>query len=224
MANTLRNLIEKSKNKSVDSDSTIVTDSNAMIPFEFNGSSYSLAIKEDVLIFDKDDVLISTISPDDLAVAESDFLKTVSEIVAANTNQRIVLFVNKSRGVEKLTFSSLFDATYIFRKLVRVAGRSSEGIESIVVEKNSKAVRKYTNSKARFMKSLGREDTAELENRSARDEDKTELLAILARIEDGMDDIINDNVSTEGVHYDGEKVQKCIDLLHSLQEKYGADA
>lgn len=219
MARALRDLIDRSKKRNtVDNSVGIV--SNKLIPFTYDGNNFFVAIKDDVLIFDADMVQISTVSVDDLAVAESGFFKKVNEIVTANTNQRIVLYINKAKGVEKLTFSSLFDATYIFRKMVRVSGRSSEGIESIVIEKGSEVLRSYTNTKAKFMKSIGQEDVS-VEKRDERNDDKSELISVLARIEDGMDDIINDNICNEGVQYDENKIKKSIALLQELQDKYG---
>lgn len=79
--------------------------------------------------------LIYTFSFDELSTATAPFLKKVNEVIVNNTNQMITLFVNRATGVEKLTFSSLFDATYIFNKLKRVAHRSSENIDSIIIEK-----------------------------------------------------------------------------------------
>lgn len=219
MARALRDLIDRSKKRStVDNSVDIVSDK--LIPFTYDGNTFFVAIKDDVLIFDADMVQISTVSVDDLAVAESGFFKKVNEVVTANTNQRIVMYINKVKGVEKLTFTSLFDATYIFRKMVRVSGRSSEGIESIVIEKGTEVLRSYTNTKARFMKSIGQEDVS-VEKRDERNDDKSELISILSRIEDGMDDVINDNICHEGVQYDEAKIKKSIALLQELQEKYG---
>lgn len=219
MARALRDLIDRSKKRStVDNSVDIVSDK--LIPFTYDGNTFFAAIKDDVLIFDVDMVQISTVSVDDLAVAESGFFKKVNEVVTANTNQRIVMYINKVKGVEKLTFTSLFDATYIFRKMVRVSGRSSEGIESIVIEKGTEVLRSYTNTKARFMKSIGQEDVS-VEKRDERNDDKSELISILSRIEDGMDDVINDNICNEGVQYDEAKIKKSIALLQELQEKYG---
>lgn len=221
MAKSLQDLIARSKNNTTP-DNSVTLDSGKIIPFTFDGKEFGVAIKDDVMIFDANDVQISTISIADLAVAKSDFLQKVNEIVTSNTNQKIILFVNKASSVEKMTFSSLFDATYIFRKLVRIAGRSSEGISSIVIEKGDKVLRSYTNSKAKFMKSIGQEEV-DLEDRDGRNDNKTELISVLSRIEDGMDDIIHENISNQGVQYDPKRVQKYIDLLTELQERFGTE-
>ncbi|MDD6603809.1 MAG: hypothetical protein PUE73_05700, partial [Eubacteriales bacterium] len=60
-----------------------------------------------------------------------------------------------------------------------------------------------------------------VEKRDERNDDKSELISILSRIEDGMDDVINDNICNEGVQYDEAKIKKSIALLQELQEKYG---
>lgn len=172
----LRKLLNNSRNIN---NSYSLNDINAshgdLIAFEFENSKYNLALRENALVFDNDMNLLYTFTFDELSTATAPFLKKVNEVIINNTNQKITLFINRATGVEKLTFSSLFDATYIFNKLKRVAHRSSENIDSIMIEKNGTIVEniKINQNGKLFSR------TQTVENRAERNDDKTELIALL---------------------------------------------
>ena len=125
----------------------------------------------------------------------------------------ITLFVNRATGVEKLTFSSLFDATYILNKLKRVAHRSSENIDSIIIEKNETIVDeiKINQSGKLFSK------IQTVEKRNERNNDKTEFIASLSRAEDIIDDMICNNISKNGIQKNDERLEKCIQILQEIK-------
>ncbi|MCI5734907.1 MAG: hypothetical protein MR281_02065 [Eubacterium sp.] len=216
----LRKLLNNSRNIN---NSYSVEDMNTshgdLIPFEFENSKYNLALRENALVFDDNMNLLYTFTFDELSTATAPFLKKVNEVTINNTNQKIILFVNRATGVEKLTFSSLFDATYIFNKLKRVAHRSSENIDSIMIEKNGTIVDnvKLNQNGKLFSK------TQAIENRDERNDDKTELIASLSRVEDIIDDMICNNISKNGIQSSDERLEKCIEILKEIKSNNDAE-
>lgn len=210
----LRKLLNNSRNiNNSYSLNDINTSHGDLIAFEFENSKYNLALRENALVFDDDMNLIYTFSFDELSTATAPFLKKVNEVIANNTNQMITLFVNRATGVEKLTFSSLFDATYILNKLKRVAHRSSENIDSIIIEKNGTIVDdiKINQSGKLFSK------IQTVEKRNERNDDKTEFIASLSRVEDIIDDMICNNISKNGIQKSDERLEKCIQILQEIK-------
>lgn len=210
----LRKLLNNSRNiNNSYSLNDINTSHGDLIAFEFENSKYNLALRENALVFDDDMNLIYTFSFDELSTATAPFLKKVNEVIANNTNQMITLFVNRATGVEKLTFSSLFDATYILNKLKRVAHRSSENIDSIIIEKNETIVDeiKINQSGKLFSK------IQKVEKRNERNDDKTEFIASLSRAEDIIDDMICNNISKNGIQKSDERLEKCIQILQEIK-------
>lgn len=215
MPGKLRNLLNNSRNIN---NSYSINDMNTahgdLIPFEFENSKYNLAIRENALVFDENMNLLYTFTFDELSTATAPFLKKVNEEVISNTNQKITLFINRATGIEKLTFSSLFDATYIFNKLKRVAHRSSESIDSIMIEKNGTIVSNVKlNQSGRLFSQV-----QTVENRNERNENKTELIAALSRVEDIIDDMICNNISKNGIQTSGERLDKCIKILQEIKD------
>lgn len=219
MANKLEQLLNRSKNIETENTLTDVRTSGNMIDMSYDGMNYHIAIRDKVLVFSDDMNLIYTVNMLELATSQNDFLKEVNKIVVANTNQKVTLYVNKVDSVERLTFSSLFDATFIFRKLVRLTSRKSEGIVSIVIEDDAKIVRQYVNENNKFILGDSEKQDVEVENRDARNPDKTEFIAVLARVEDLVEEMIGKNISTEGVQLSQDKIDKCIELLQSVSVK-----
>lgn len=219
MATKLEQLLNRSKNIEADSALPDVRSSGNMIDMSYNGANYHIAIRDKVLVFSDDMNLIYTVNMLELATSQNDFLKEVNKIVVANTNQKVTLYVNKADGVERLTFSSLFDATFIFRKLVRLTSRKSEGIQSIVIEDDAKIVRQYVNENNKFILGESEKRGVEVEDRDGRNPDKTEYIAVLARVEDLVEEMIGKNISTEGVQLSQDKIDKCIELLQSVSVK-----
>ena len=210
----LRKLLNNSRNiNNSYSLNDINTSHGDLIAFEFENSKYNLALRENALVFDDDMNLIYTFSFDELSTATAPFLKKVNEVIANNTNQMITLFVNRATGVEKLTFSSLFDATYILNKLKRVAHRSSENIDSIIIEKDETIVDeiKINQSGKLFSK------IQTVEKRNERHDDKTEFIASLSRVEDIIDDMICNNISKNGIQKSDERLEKCIQILQEIK-------
>lgn len=210
----LRKLLNNSRNiNNSYSLNDINTSHGDLIAFEFENSKYNLALRENALVFDDDMNLIYTFSFDELSTATAPFLKKVNEVIVNNTNQMITLFVNRATGVEKLTFSSLFDATYILNKLKRVAHRSSENIDSIIIEKNGTIVDdiKINQSGKLFSK------IQKVEKRNERNDDKTEFIASLSRVEDIIDDMICNNISKNGIQKSDERLEKCIQILQEIK-------
>ena len=210
----LRKLLNNSRNiNNSYSLNDINTSHGDLIAFEFENSKYNLALRENALVFDEDMNLIYTFSFDELSTATAPFLKKVNEVIVNNTNQMITLFVNRATGVEKLTFSSLFDATYILNKLKRVARRSSENIDSIIIEKNETIVDeiKINQSGKLFSK------IQTVEKRNERNDDKTEFIASLSRVEDIIDDMICNNISKNGIQKSDERLEKCIQILQEIK-------
>ena len=210
----LRKLLNNSRNiNNSYSLNDINTSHGDLIAFEFENSKYNLALRENALVFDDDMNLIYTFSFDELSTATAPFLKKVNDVIINNTNQMITLFVNRATGVEKLTFSSLFDATYILNKLKRVAHRSSENIDSIIIEKNETIVDeiKINQSGKLFSK------IQTVEKRNERNDDKTEFIASLSRVEDIIDDMICNNISKNGIQKSDERLEKCIQILQEIK-------
>ncbi len=210
----LRKLLNNSRNiNNSYSLNDINTSHGDLIAFEFENSKYNLALRENALVFDDDMNLIYTFTFDELSTATAPFLKKVNEVIVNNTNQMITLFINRATGVEKLTFSSLFDATYVFNKLKRVAHRSSENIDSIIVEKSGTIVEniKINHNGKLFSK------IQTVENRNERNDDKTELIASLSRAEDIIDDMICNNISKNGIQMSDERLEKCIEILQEIK-------
>ena len=154
MLSRLENLLRMSKNGNNNMQEESAVDDSNFIPFSFEGEDFYVVLRSNVMVFDSEKTLIYTIDFNELALSDNEFMKAVNKVVNDNSNEKICLYVNKVSGVESLTFTSLFDATYIFRKLVRLANRDSEGILSIVIEKDAKVVRSYKNDRLGFEKSM----------------------------------------------------------------------
>lgn len=216
MTSKLESLLHMSKNDNKGTTDITEPQSSDFIAFTFEGEQFYVVLRSNVMVFDSNKALIYTVDFNELALSNNDFMKTVSRVVNENSNEKVYLYVNKVNGVESLTFTSLFDATYIFRKLVRLASRKSEGILSVVIEKDAKVVRSYKNDRLDFERSIGKSDLSEVEDRQGRNESKTEYIATLSRVEDLVDDMIGNNVLVDGLQENDEKVKKCIELLSAL--------
>lgn len=214
----LENLLGKSKNKGESLQSTIQNKNN-LISFSFEGREYYVAIRESVLVFDENMTLLYNFELSELATSDNEFIKKVNATVNDNSNDLVHLYINKVTGVEHITFSSLFDATYIFWKMKRLMGRDSECITSLVIEKDSKVVRSVNNEKIAFKENISDTFTGDVEDRAARDAEKTDYIATLARVEDIVDMIIGKNVSELGIQKDDAKIKKAIELLSTLVEE-----
>ena len=206
MPGKLRKLLNNSRNiKAPYSIDDMSNHNGGLISFEYCGKKYNLAIRENALVFDNDMNLLYTFTFDELSTAETQFLKKVNEEIINHTNQKITLYINRATGIEKLTFTSLFDATYIFNKLKRVSYRSSESIDSIVnTVKTNKGSRLFSKNQV-------------VENRDERNPEKTEYIASLSRVEDMIDNMICDNINKNGIQKSDERLDKCIELLQELR-------
>lgn len=218
MVSKLENLLGKSKNKG-ESLQSAIQNKNNLISFSFDGKEYYVAIRDSVLVFDENMALLYNFEMNELATSDNEFIKKVNAIVNENSNDLVHLYINKVTGVEHITFSSLFDATYIFWKLKRIMGRDSEGITSLIIEKDSKVVRSINNEKLAFKEIMDDTFAGDVEDRAARNEEKTDYIATLSRVEDLVDMIIGKNVSELGIQKDDEKVKKAIELLSTLVEE-----
>ena len=206
MPGKLRKLLNSSRNiKAPYSIDDMSNHNGGLISFEYCGKKYNLAIRENALVFDNDMNLLYTFTFDELSTAETQFLKKVNEEIINHTNQKITLYINRATGIEKLTFTSLFDATYIFNKLKRVSYRSSESIGAIVnTVKTNKGSRLFSKNQV-------------VENRDERNPEKTEYIASLSRVEDMIDNMICDNINKNGIQKSDERLDKCIELLQELR-------
>lgn len=213
----LEKLLGKSKHEGESLQSTIQSKNN-LIAFTFDGKEYYVAIRESILVFDENMTLLYNFETNELATSSNEFVQKVNEVVNSNSNDLVHLYINKVTGVEHITFSSLFDATYIYRKIKRLMGRDSEGITSLIIEKDSKTIRSANNEKLAFKENMDESYAGDVEDRAARDEEKTEYIATLSRVEDLVDNIICQNVSELGLQKDDEKIKKAIELLSNLVE------
>lgn len=223
MTSRLEKLLHMSRNDNSLPDSDMAVDNSNYIPFTFDGDDFYVVIRSNVMVFDSTKTLIYTVDFNELALTNNDFMKEVNRVVNENSNKRVYLYINRLSGVESLTFTSLFDATYIFRKLVRLANRESEGIVSIVIERDAKVVRSYKNDRLDFQKSIGKKDLNSVESKKNRSHDKTEYIAALSRVEDMVDDMIGFNVLNDGLQTDDDKIKKCIELLSTLLDDEDED-
>lgn len=223
MTSRLEKLLHMSRNDNSLPDSDMAVDNSNYIPFTFDGDDFYVVIRSNVMVFDSTKTLIYTVDFNELALTDNDFMKEVNRVVNENSNKRVYLYINRLSGVESLTFTSLFDATYIFRKLVRLANRESEGIVSIVIERDAKVVRSYKNDRLDFQKSIGKKDLNSIESKKNRSHDKTEYIATLSRVEDMVDDMIGLNVLNDGLQTDDDKIKKCIELLSALLDDEDED-
>lgn len=223
MTSRLEKLLHMSRNDNSLQDSDMAVDNSNYIPFTFDGDDFYVVIRSNVMVFDSTKTLIYTVDFNELALTNNDFMKEVNRVVNENSNKRVYLYINRLSGVESLTFTSLFDATYIFRKLVRLANRESEGIVSIVIERDAKVVRSYKNDRLDFQKSIGKKDLNSVESKKNRSHDKTEYIATLSRVEDMVDDMIGLNVLNDGLQTDDDKIKKCIELLSALLDDEDED-
>lgn len=223
MTSRLEKLLHMSRNDNSLPDSDMAVDNSNYIPFTFDGDDFYVVIRSNVMVFDSTKTLIYTVDFNELALTDNDFMKEVNRVVNENSNKRVYLYINRLSGVESLTFTSLFDATYIFRKLVRLANRESEGIVSIVIERDAKVVRSYKNDRLDFQKSIGKKDLNSVESKKNRSHDKTEYIAALSRVEDMVDDMIGFNVLNDGLQTDDDKIKKCIELLSTLLDDEDED-
>ena len=218
MASNLENLLGKSQNKG-ESLQSAIHNKNNLIPFSFDGKKYYVAIRDSVLVFDENMVLLYDFEMNELATSDNEFIQKVNAIVNENSNDLVHLYINKLTEVEHITFSSLFDATYIFWKLKRIMGRDSEGITSLIIEKDSKVIHTVTNKKLAFKESMDDTFAGDVEDRAARNEEKTKYIATLSRVEDLVDMVIGKNINELGIHKDDEKIKKAIELLSTLVEE-----
>lgn len=126
MVSKLENLLGKSKNKGESLQSAIQSKNN-LISFSFDGKEYYVAIRDSVLVFDENMALLYNFEMNELATSDNEFIKKVNAIVNENSNDLVHLYINKVTGVEHITFSSLFDATYIFLETEKNYGQRFRG-------------------------------------------------------------------------------------------------
>ena len=86
-------------------------------------------------------------------------------------------------------------------------------MDSIIVEKNGTIVEniKINQSGKLFSKIQA------VEKRNERNDDKTELIASLSRVEDIIDDLICNNISKNGIQMSDERLEKCIEILQEIK-------
>lgn len=175
--------------------------------FQFEGKKYYIAVRENILVFDSNMLLIHTLQQADVFTSEVPLIQKVAEILSYSKGPSVRLYVKRNGIFEKLSFHNLFDAIFIFKKLKRVASRPDENIEEIYIEENDKMIEHF------IVNQIPRRFSRRLFRRKS----ESENVLKLTNIEDALEDIISENVNNPNQEIDKEKVDKCIELLQNLK-------
>lgn len=177
--------------------------------FEFDGEKYYVTVRDNVMIFDSNMILIHTMSESDVIMSDLPLIKKASEVIANRDVASVKLFVKRNGTYEKLSFHNQFDAEFIMKKLKRVAARPDETIEEIFIEDNGAIVMHHqvNHWQRRFGRNVFRR------------KNETDTVMRVANVEEAIDSVISDLINgTDEAKIDPEKIDKCIKLLEELKD------
>lgn len=124
MADILKKLAEE--NEKQENEVQIVNEGindGGLTSFRFDNKLYYYAVRDDVLIFDHHKRLFYTMSIDDLRESDHPFFQKVYSLVCDIAQDSFKLFVKRHGSYDSISFTSKFDATFIFKKLKKIASR-----------------------------------------------------------------------------------------------------
>lgn len=222
MADILRKLAEE--NEKQENEVQIVNEGindGGLTSFRFDNKLYYYAVRDDVLIFDHHKRLFYTMSIDDLRESDHPFFQKVYSLVCDIAQDSFKLFVKRHGSYDSISFTSKFDATFIFKKLKKIASREIEEIEEILVEKNGVLIDSFrpNEKKQRFYVNF-----KDLKNRVVNRKgnsiniETSPQINTLVKVEDTIDSLIGASLVEENVNINPEKLDKCIALLESLKK------
>ncbi|MDD6728916.1 MAG: hypothetical protein PUE08_06845 [Eubacteriales bacterium] len=222
MADILKKLAEE--NEKQENEVQIVNEGindGGLTSFRFDNKLYYYAVRDDVLIFDHHKRLFYTMSIDDLRESDHPFFQKVYSLVCDIAQDSFKLFVKRHGSYDSISFTSKFDATFIFKKLKKIASREIEEIEEILVEKNGVLIDSFrpNEKKQRFYVNF-----KDLKNRVVNRKgnsiniETSPQINTLVKVEDTIDSLIGASLVEENVNINPEKLDKCIALLESLKK------
>lgn len=215
----LRRLADRqSKRNNSDEKAAIKPSEDKMIPFEFDGNDYFLALRDNALVFDSAMTLLYTIDYDMLSTSSTPLFCKVNEIketvMLSDPSQELVrLGVRRGGALDSIYFTSKFDAVFIFKKLKRVAMRNGEDIEELIIEKDGVIIESFTPSPKRRAGRLFRN------NRELEDSENIEFISTMTRVEDILESVISSKMNNMSADVNTESIDKCIELLKRAKEQ-----
>lgn len=179
------------------------------VPFEFEGKKYYVTVRDNVLIFDSNMLLIHTLSKSDVYESSLPLLMKVSQIISNSFDAPVKLYVKRNGKFESISFYNRFDATFILKKLKRVASRPDENIEELYIEDSGAIVEHFTvNVKhKRFGRNMFRRKR------------ESDTVIKLTNVEDALESIISEILNNPNQKLDNEKVDQCIELLQGVKNE-----
>lgn len=179
------------------------------VPFEFEGKKYYVTVRDNILVFDSNMLLIHTFSRSDIYESNLPLLMKVAQIVADKFDAPVKLFIKRNGTFEKISFYNRFDATFILKKLRRIASRPDENIEELYIEDNGAIAEHIVINAAhkRFGRNMFKRKS------------ESETVMRLSNVEDALESIISEIVNNPEQKIDNDKLENCIKLLQGLQSE-----
>lgn len=178
-----------------------------IISFEFEGKTYYVAVRDNVLIFDSNMVLFHTLSKEDVVASDIPLIQKVNETILSKDEPRVKLFIKRDGTFEKISFYNRFDAIFILKKLKRVATRPDENIEELFIEDDGALVEHFsTKPQRRLAKGL-------FKNRK-----ESRVVEKLVDVEETLETIISTSINNPSSKLAPEDIDRCIELLESFKQ------
>lgn len=216
--NRLRRILdEREERKNFENPNSMDINREKLIPFDLDGNSYFVALRDNVLVFDNEMALLYTLEYNMLEGSQMPLFKKVNEIISvaklSNAAEYVKLNVKREGVYESISFTSRFDATFIFRKLKRVASRAPEGIEELSIEKDGVIIDSFIPAEGRNFKFRNHF----LRNNQGDNPEKLELVSTLVRVEDTIDAMIGSKMNNMAAEVSASRIDKCIELLEKAK-------
>lgn len=176
-------------------------------PFDFEDERYYIAVRDDVLIFDKNMVLIYTLTKEQVVESKLPLIEKAAEILAKKDEASVKLFIKRNGTFEKLSFYNRFDALFIMRKMKRVASRPDENIEEIFVEDDGAIVEHYKSNgwQRRFTRNVFHRKR------------ESNTVMQFVDVEDTLESLISELINGSTDNVDPKKIDVCIEMLENLK-------
>ena len=176
-------------------------------PFDFEDERYYLAVRDEVLIFDKNMVLIYTLTKEQVVESNVPLINRAAEILAKKDEALVKLFIKRNGTFERLSFYNRFDAIFIMKKMKRVALRPDENIEEIFIEDDGAIVEHYKSNgwQRRFTRNVFHRKK------------ESNTVMQFVDVEDTLENLISELINGSTDDVDIAKVDECIEMLQKLK-------
>lgn len=192
-----------------------------LVPFTFEEKDYYLALRESILIFDKNMSLLYTIEYDMADGINIPLFEKATQIaLSVKEEQEAALtkvYVKRNGRFECISFVRKFDATFIFKNLKRVAVRGVESIEEIYMERDGVTIERFDAAKQKQVQPRGLRGLRRNHFEMADTVENMPIVNTLVEAESIIENIVGAKVQDALVKVNPASIDKCIELLQKAK-------